>query len=52
MGGKQEKSVKLLSYGLIVMAVTHTLTHVFGGSTPPSSASSETSSASASSSSA
>jgi len=31
MGGKQEKSVKLLSYGLIVMAVTHTLTHVFGG---------------------
>ena len=31
MGDKQEKSVKLLSYGLIVMAVTHTLTHVFGG---------------------
>ena len=31
MGGKQEKSVKLLSYGLIAMAVTHTLTHVFGG---------------------
>lgn len=31
MGGKQEKSVKLLSYGLIAMAATHTLTHVFGG---------------------
>jgi len=31
MGDKQEKSVKLLSYGLIVMAATHTFTHVFGG---------------------
>lgn len=31
MGDKQEKTVKLLSYGLIVMAATHTFTHVFEG---------------------
>ncbi|HUV55336.1 MAG TPA: MFS transporter [Candidatus Krumholzibacteriaceae bacterium] len=30
MGDKQ-KTAKLLSYGLIVMAATHTFTHVFGG---------------------
>ncbi len=34
MGDKQEKTAKLLSYGLIVMAATHTLTHVFGGIHP------------------
>jgi len=31
MGEKHEKTVKLLSYGLIAMAATHTFTHVFGG---------------------
>ena len=31
MGEKQEKNIKLLTYGLIVMTATHTFTHVFGG---------------------
>jgi MFS family permease len=31
LGEKEEKKTKLLSYGLFVMAITHVLTHVFGG---------------------
>jgi len=31
---KSKKATSLLSYGLIVMTVTHTLTHVFGGIHP------------------
>jgi len=31
MEEKQGNTTKLLSYGLVAMAVTHTLTHVFGG---------------------
>lgn len=32
--GKSKKATTILSYGLIVMTVTHTLTHVFGGIHP------------------
>lgn len=34
MSGKAKKATSILSYGLIVMTVTHTLTHVFGGIHP------------------
>lgn len=34
MSKKTERAVSLLSYGLIVMAVSHMLTHVFGGIHP------------------
>ncbi len=31
MGEQKEKATRILSYGLVVMALTHVLTHVFGG---------------------
>ncbi|TFH13206.1 MFS transporter, partial [Candidatus Bathyarchaeota archaeon] len=31
MGETEEKKPSLFSYGLIVMTITHVLTHVFGG---------------------
>jgi hypothetical protein len=32
--GKAKKAVSFINYGLIVMTVTHVLTHVFGGVHP------------------
>ncbi len=34
MGEKAKKAVSFINYGLIVMTVTHVLTHVFGGIHP------------------